>query len=84
MFEKAPMFIGTMGNSISKLFPGTTDIFLRGKIRDILFDGMPLVCDKDKYKELGMICNFLKSSRPPAIQTTDEPNEYKFSFFSPV
>ncbi|CAD6234704.1 GSCOCG00002059001-RA-CDS [Cotesia congregata] len=80
--SKAAAFLGKFGNSIHNLFPGTTDMFTRGKVRNLLFTGMPLICDKDKYKDLAMICNFLKGQKPPIISNTDVPDNYLYSFFS--
>ncbi|XP_057325421.1 sensory neuron membrane protein 2-like isoform X1 [Microplitis mediator] len=78
---KFPAFIGRFGNSIHNLFPKTYDVFLRGKVKDILFDGLPLICDPVKYKDLAMLCNFLKGKKPPIIKDTDKPGVYSYSLF---
>ncbi|XP_074103310.1 sensory neuron membrane protein 2 [Cotesia typhae] len=80
--SKAPAFLGKFGNNIHNLFPGTSDMFTRGKVKNLLFSGMPLICDKEKYKDLAMICNFLKGQKPPIISNTDVPDHYLYSFFS--
>lgn len=59
-------------------------MFTRGKVKNLLFTGMPLICDKEKYKDLAMICNFLKGQKPPIISNTDVPDHYLYSFFSRV
>nr|QNL15120.1 sensory neuron membrane protein 4 [Aulacocentrum confusum] len=84
MVSRFPMFVGILGNGIINLFPNAKDIFLRGKAKDLLWDGMPLICDKEKHKELGIICTFLKKNRPSTVQAGDELNYYRFSAFGRI
>ncbi|KAK0170988.1 hypothetical protein PV328_008761 [Microctonus aethiopoides] len=79
--ERFPMFIDKFGNSIQKLFPNADDIFIRAKAKDILFDGLPLVCDKEANKELLLICSGLRGKKPPIIKDTDKLDHYTYSLF---
>ncbi|XP_034950705.1 sensory neuron membrane protein 2-like [Chelonus insularis] len=78
---KAAMMLPKLGNQIQNLFPKFRDIFLRVQVKDLLFEGLPLSCDKDKFPDLGMICTFLKMQRPPMIKTTDRDGYYTYSLF---
>ncbi|KAK0178850.1 hypothetical protein PV327_007697 [Microctonus hyperodae] len=79
--ERFPMFIDKFGNSIQKLFPNADDIFIRAKVKDILFDGLPLICDKEANKELLLICSGLRGKKPPIIKDTDKLDHYTYSLF---
>ncbi|XP_043267329.1 sensory neuron membrane protein 2-like isoform X2 [Venturia canescens] len=76
-----PSFLKKLGNNIQKLYPGMYDIFARGKVSDVLFGGLPMECDPNKYKELKLICSFLTGKKPAVITDTEVPGVYKWSFF---
>lgn len=78
------MFINQYGNLISKLFPNPNSIFIRGKAKNILFDGLRLMCNAKKYPDLTTICTFLQNSRPPIVIKTAKEEVYLFSMFNHV
>ncbi|XP_066598225.1 sensory neuron membrane protein 2-like [Prorops nasuta] len=78
----APSFLPDVGNDLYKLFPLFKNIFVKGKVKDILFDGLSLNCNKKKYPELAMICNVLKTKKPPIMRDTDREGIYKYSYLA--
>ncbi|XP_020706323.2 sensory neuron membrane protein 2-like isoform X2 [Athalia rosae] len=79
-----PAFVGRFGNSIPLLFPDSNSIFVKGQVKDILFDGLPLICDSATHRELNLICSFLKTKRPPILRTTPDAGVYAYSFFNKI
>lgn len=60
------------------------DIFVRAKVGDILFNGLPMECDTSKYKELKLICSFLMGKKPAVIKDTGVEGVFQWSFFDRV
>ncbi|XP_046486291.1 sensory neuron membrane protein 2 [Neodiprion pinetum] len=79
-----PALLSKFGNGLAQLFSDPTSIFMRGRVRDILFDGLPLVCDPKAHPELVLVCGLLKRQRPPTLRTTSEAGIYAFSFFHKI
>ncbi|XP_046748295.1 sensory neuron membrane protein 2-like [Diprion similis] len=79
-----PALLSKFGNAMALLFSDPTSIFMRGRVRDILFDGLPLVCDPKSHPELVVVCGLLKRQRPPTLRTTSEDGIYAFSFFHKI
>lgn len=82
--SRFPMFLPKFGNDIHKLFPDMEDVFVRGKVGDFMFGGLPMICDPVKYPELKMICGFFAGNLPDGIDRTDTNGVYKWSFFGMV
>lgn len=80
----APDFLSTIGVNIPLLFTERESIFIKGRVKDILFDGLSVTCDPETYPELGMVCMVLENQRPPNLRATSEEGVYRFSFFHGV
>lgn len=73
-----------LGNVIQLLFTNPESIFLQGKVKDILFDGLKLVCDPIKYPEMSMLCSTFKMKKSPLMKATDTEGVYLYSLFDKV
>ncbi|XP_066598366.1 uncharacterized protein [Prorops nasuta] len=74
-----PTFLDEIGEDLIKLFPTGKNIFVSGRVKDILFEGLALSCNVKKYPELAMMCKYLKGQRPALVRETDREGMYKFS-----
>lgn len=57
---------------------------MQARVKDILFEGIRITCDVKTHKQLRLICNVLKTNRPPTLRNTPEEGVYYFSFFHKV
>ncbi|XP_076390158.1 sensory neuron membrane protein 2 isoform X2 [Megachile rotundata] len=74
-------FMKKYGNSIPKLFPNRSSIFLKARPTDVLFDGVKITCNPKKFPELQLICETLKLKQPPVLREGEKENVYYLSFF---
>lgn len=72
------------GNNIPKLFPNQKSIFLKANPKEILFDGVKLICNERKFPELNMICKTLKTLRSPVLKEGEKDGVYYLSVFQRV
>ncbi|KAK2589152.1 hypothetical protein KPH14_001970 [Odynerus spinipes] len=69
------------GGYIRYLFTDENPFFVKAKVKDILFDGIPFACDDKKFAEMKIICMTLKGRKPPIVWSTDAENSYMYSLF---
>ncbi|KAF7392763.1 hypothetical protein HZH66_008596 [Vespula vulgaris] len=69
------------GDYIGMLFPEENQLFVKAKVKDILFSGVSLVCDISKHKKMKLICMTLKGRKPPILWNTEIENKYMYSLF---
>ncbi|XP_076296400.1 sensory neuron membrane protein 2 isoform X2 [Lasioglossum baleicum] len=77
-------FMEKYGNHIPKLFANRSSIFMKARATDILFNGVKITCNPDKFPELSLICKTMHSQRPPVLRETDKEGVYMLSMFQKV
>ncbi|XP_017778532.1 PREDICTED: sensory neuron membrane protein 2-like [Nicrophorus vespilloides] len=73
-----PSALPAISEAIPYLFPGTKDIFLTAKVKDILFDGIRLYCQDD---EVEFVCGAMKGTLPKTIKVAENGKDFLFSMF---
>ncbi|XP_076238918.1 sensory neuron membrane protein 2 [Calliopsis andreniformis] len=76
-----PQFMQKYGDHIPKLFQNRSTIFLKARPIDILFNGVKVSCNPDRFPELSLICKTLKGNPPPVLRETDKEGVYFLSLF---
>ncbi|KAK1135190.1 hypothetical protein K0M31_007961 [Melipona bicolor] len=79
-----PDFMEKYGNSIPKLFPNRSSIFLKANPNDILFNGVKVSCNLRKFPELNLVCKTLNNNQPPVLRKTDKEDTYLLSIFQRI
>ncbi|KAL2715184.1 sensory neuron membrane protein 2-like [Vespula squamosa] len=69
------------GDSIGMLFPEENHLFVKAKVKDILFSGISFKCDVSKHKNMKLICMTLKGKKPPILWNAEIENTYMYSLF---
>lgn len=68
-------------NAAPYLFPGLKNIFLKTKVKDLLFDGVLIDCSAE---EADFICGSIGSQAPVIMRQHENKRDYLFSFFHHV
>jgi len=72
------------GNAVSNLFPNSTTIFIKEKVKNIIFEGLKITCNSKRFPDLSSVCTFLETNKSSTIMETDKEGVYLFSLFDHV
>ncbi|XP_076673492.1 sensory neuron membrane protein 2 [Andrena cerasifolii] len=72
------------GDDIPKLFTNRSSIFLKARPVDILFNGVKVSCNVNKFPELKLICKTLAAKPPPVLRATEKEGVYFLSIFQRI
>ncbi|XP_017795434.1 PREDICTED: sensory neuron membrane protein 1-like [Habropoda laboriosa] len=75
-----PAAIGILNKGVDSIFKKPNSVFVRAKVREILFDGLPVDCTVKDFAG-SAICSVLKT-KPDAL-IPDGEGRYLFSLFGP-
>lgn len=73
-----PSALPTVSQAIPYLYPGTTDIFMRATVQDVLFGGITIHCT---HEEVEFLCGAMKGSLPSTIKQAPNGKDFVFSMF---
>ncbi|KRT85521.1 hypothetical protein AMK59_2279, partial [Oryctes borbonicus] len=73
-----PSILGMISNALPFLYPGITDLFLRVKVKDLLFNGVTLYCNAP---EIESVCMVLKAAQPVSMKLAENEQDFIFSLF---
>lgn len=70
-----------LGKAINSIFQKPESVFIKAKVKDILFDGLPIDCTVTDFAG-SAVCTILKEQAADLVK--DGENKYLFSFFGGV
>ncbi|XP_033218894.1 sensory neuron membrane protein 1-like isoform X2 [Belonocnema kinseyi] len=76
--KEKPTAMGLVGKAINSIFQKPESIFIKAKVKDILFDGLPIDCTVTDFAG-SAVCTILKEQAADLVN--DGENKYLFSFF---
>nr|UVB79224.1 sensory neuron membrane protein 2 [Heortia vitessoides] len=79
--EMMPSLAGVVNQALEQFFSNLNDAFLRVKVKDLFFDGIPVSCSGN-HSALGLICGKLKAEAPPTMRPNEDGTGFYFSMFS--
>ncbi|XP_035743530.1 sensory neuron membrane protein 2-like [Vespa mandarinia] len=77
----SPNLLQQYGDYIRMLFPQENPLFIKAKVKDIMFSGVSFICDIKKHKKMKLICLTLKGRKLPILWNTEIENNYMYSLF---
>ncbi|GJQ65592.1 hypothetical protein Trydic_g7690 [Trypoxylus dichotomus] len=73
-----PAMLSLVYSALPYLYPGISDVFLRAKVKDILFNGITLYCSAP---EIESICMMMKAAQPASMKLSENGQDFIFSLF---
>ncbi|KAI4463001.1 scavenger receptor class b type-1 sr-b1 [Holotrichia oblita] len=73
-----PSLLSTVYDALPYIYPNITDIFLRVKVKDILFEGVTLYCSAP---EISTLCLAMRAAKPSIMQNAANEKDLVFSIF---
>lgn len=85
--QDSALAINGMAGGLKYLFGDPATVFSTVKVRDLLFDGIPILCaGSESIPAWSLLCAFIKGmynsgSLPPAIRYDEVSGNFYYSFF---
>ncbi|CAH1124067.1 unnamed protein product [Ceutorhynchus assimilis] len=82
VLRDSPVFLSIVNQSLAYIFNNPKSIFLTGKVKDILFDGIELNCTSKEFPPTA-ICSQMKTQVPGIKFKKGNDNVFLFSLLGP-